>query len=173
MKNDMKGLFAAKVKDFRLPRYHELPNVGLYLEQVTKYVNGFLVPLGCSEITSSMVSNYVKKGVISAPIKKQYYAEQIAYLFFVSIGKNVLSIENIVQLFEMQKTTYDSATAYNYFCSELENMLWFVCGLKDNVENIGVTSTEAKTMLRSVIISASHIIFISNCFEELKSADKE
>lgn len=164
----MKSLFAAKVGEFRLPRYEDLPDMGLYLEQVIKYINGTLSPLGCHEITPSMVSNYVKKGVISAPARKKYYAEQIAYLIFIAIAKSVLSFEQILDLFEIQHATYDSKTAYNYFCSELENMLLFICGLKDSIDEIGVTNTQAKMMFRSVIISASHIIFINNCFAELK-----
>ncbi|RAZ93817.1 hypothetical protein DK853_38335, partial [Klebsiella oxytoca] len=81
---------------------------GLYLEQVVKYINGVLGGLGCQEITSSMVSNYVKKGYIANPVKKQYYAEQIAYLFFLSVAKNVLPMDNIETLFEMQRRTYDT-----------------------------------------------------------------
>ena len=27
------------IENFRLPRYNEIPNVGLYLEQVIKYIN--------------------------------------------------------------------------------------------------------------------------------------
>ncbi len=167
----MKSLFAEKIEGFRLPRYSELPNMGLYLEQVTKYINGYMVPLGCPEMTSSMVSNYVKKGVISAPVKKQYYAEQIAYLLFISVGKSVLSMENIASLFEMQKKIYDTETAYNYFCLEFENMLSYIGGLKDTVDTIGTSNTEAKTMLRSAIVAASHIIFVSNCFAEIKSEE--
>ncbi len=171
MEKDIKCLFAEKIKGFRLPRYTELPDVGLYLEQVTKYINGIIVPLGCPEMTSSMVSNYVKKGVISAPVKKQYYAEQLAYLLFISIGKSVLSMENIALLFEMQKKCYDTETAYNYFCLELENMLSYIGGLKETVDTIGTSNTVAKTMLRSAIVAASHIIFVSNCFAELKSGE--
>ena len=58
------------IKTFRMPRYHELPNVGLYLEQTAKYINSFLAPLGCMEITTSMISNYVKKKLIDGPVKK-------------------------------------------------------------------------------------------------------
>ena len=171
MEKDLRNLFAKKIERFRLPRYAELPDMGLYLEQVTKYINGIIVPLGCAEMTSSMVSNYVKKGVISAPVKKQYYAEQIAYLLFISVGKSVLSMENIVSLFAMQKKIYDTETAYNYFCLEFENMLSYVAGLKDTVDRIGTSNTEAKTMLRSAIFAASHIVFVSNCFDELKSGE--
>ncbi len=168
MKKDLQTIFAAKVEAFSLPRYHELPTIGLYLEQVTKYINGYLEPLGCSELTSSMVSNYVKKGVICAPEKKLYSNEQIAYLFFIAVAKNVLSIENIATLFTMQKTTYDSPIAFNYFCSELENMLGYLAGLKDTVDTIGKSNTEVKSVLRSVITSASHMIFVNHCFEIIK-----
>ena len=84
---------------FHIPRYQEIPDIGLYLEQTTKYINGFLLPLGCLEITSSMISNYVKKGYIKSPVKKQYNAEQIASLFFITLVKKVLSMENIEKLF--------------------------------------------------------------------------
>ena len=87
-----KEVKASRVQQFRLPRYQELPDVGLYLEQTTKYLNSFLAPLGCLEITSSMISNYVKKGLIANPVKKQYGREQIAYLFFIAVAKSVLSL---------------------------------------------------------------------------------
>ena len=104
------------IEQFRMPRYREIPDVGLYLDQTVKYINRFLTPLGCMEITSSMVSNYVKKGYISNPVKKQYDAEQIAYLFFISVAKSVLSMDNIARLFSMQKRMYDAETAYYFFC---------------------------------------------------------
>jgi len=169
----MKDLFAEKIKDFRLPRYNELPDVGIYLEQVTQYINGIITPLGCQEMTSSMISNYVKKGVVSAPIKKQYHADQIAYLIFVGIGKQVLSIENISRLYEMQKLVYDVPTAYNYFCDEFENMLQVIAGLKEKADEIGVTQSKEKEMLRSVIIAVSNIIFVDQSFAELGKEEEE
>ena len=36
MKQETKMQIAQSIKDFRLPRYQEIPNVGLYLEQATK-----------------------------------------------------------------------------------------------------------------------------------------
>lgn len=159
----------SSIAAFRLPRYAELPTVGLYLEQVTKYINGYLTPINCAEITPSMISNYVKKDLIPSPQKKQYSAEQIASLIFMTITKNVVSLENIVSLFEMQRDNYTLPVAYDYFCCELENMLSFVFGLKEEPErNIGVTHSEEKSFLRSVIISASHSIYLTAYFAEIK-----
>ena len=73
-------------RDYRMPRYKEIPNVGLYLEQTVKYINECLAPIEIS-ITPSMLSNYVKKGYIDRPIKKQYYADQIAYAIYIVIIK--------------------------------------------------------------------------------------
>ena len=46
-------------------------------------------------LTASMVSNYVKKGLVSNPVKKQYSREQISYLIYISIAKVSVSIDNI------------------------------------------------------------------------------
>lgn len=151
------------IQSFHLPRYQDLPNMGLYLEQTTKYINHFLAPLGCIEITSSMISNYVKKGLIPSPVKKQYYADQIAHLFFIAIAKQVLSMENITALSERQQKTYTIPVAYDYFCIELENMLYYVFGLTETVEAVGVTHTHEKQMLRSLIIAAAQIIYLDRC----------
>ena len=162
------------IEQFRMPRYREIPDVGLYLDQTVKYINRFLTPLGCMEITSSMVSNYVKKGYISNPVKKQYDAEQIAYLFFISVAKSVLSMDNIARLFSMQKHMYDAETAYDFFCDELENMLQFTFGLKEKIDEVGTPEdrSETKTMLRSTIIAVTHIIYLSSRFDTMKAPEE-
>lgn len=168
MENNIKSQFAEKVRDFRLPVYAELPNMGLYLEQVTKYINGQLSPLGFPEVTSSMISNYVKKGVVSAPVRKQYFAEHIAYLLFVCVGKSVVAIDDIFKLYEMQKKQYPLDVAYDYFCLEFKNMLMYVAGLKETVDSVGVTDTELKAVLRSVIICVSNLVFVTSSMGELE-----
>ena len=63
---------------------------------------------------------------------------------------------------ERQKRTYSPQVAYDYFCRELENMLYYTFGLTDSVANIGVTATPEKSLLRSVIIAAAHIIYLEH-----------
>lgn len=156
-------------KDFKFPRYAELPNTGLYLEQISQYVNDILNPLCGVALTPSMISNYVKKGLIASPVKKLYYTDQIAYLFAISIMKLVLPMENIQKLFTMQKKIYSIPVAYDYFCTELENALQYVYEEKESMDEIGTTSTQIKTMLRNTIISASLIIHLNECFRNLDS----
>ena len=71
MKETTKGIIQNSINGFSLPRYNDIPNVGLYLEQVVKYISEYLEPLESFSLTSSMVSNYVKKGLVENPVKKQ------------------------------------------------------------------------------------------------------
>ena len=42
MKEEIKTALTASVRDFHLPRYREIPDVGLYLEQTVKYIDNYL-----------------------------------------------------------------------------------------------------------------------------------
>lgn len=157
----------ASIRDFHMPRYQEIPDVGLYLDQTVKYINRSVAPLGYGEITSSMVSNYVKKGYIPNPVKKQYDTEQIARLLFITIVKNSITMENIGRLFVLQRNRYSPDIAYNYFCDELENVLMLTFGLKETYDQIGETDSREKQMLRSLIIAVANTIYLSDCFDRV------
>lgn len=160
MKNEMKNRLLAAIEGFHLPRYAELPSVGLYLEQTVQYINGVLSPLGYLELTSSMVSNYVKKGYLPPPVKKRYSADQIAMLIYIVIAKTALSMDHICQMQELQRRSYSIPVAYDYMCSELENVLFYQFELKDSLDKIGTTHSFEKTMFRSVIMAVTQIIYL-------------
>lgn len=160
------------IENFYLPRYSDIPNVGLYLEQVVKYISEYLEPLGSFSLTGSMVSNYVKKGLVANPVKKQYYRDQIAYLFFIAVAKNVLSMEDIRLLFEMQRETYSAKRAYDYFCSEFENVLSFVFGTKETLDTVGHDNNDTKTMLRNTIIAVAYKVYLDKYLAALHLEEK-
>ena len=168
--SDTKEFLQNSISAFHLPRYQELPDVGLYLEQVTKYISDHLAPLEDIMLTGSMISNYVKKGLIDNPVKKQYSQEQIAYLIFIAVAKTVLSMDDIHLLIEIQKKVYTSQIAYDYFCSEFENVLSYVFGIKDTLDTVGVEATQEKAMLRYTIITVAHKIYLDKCFSCLSAA---
>jgi hypothetical protein len=170
MKNQITDAISDSMRGFRLPRYHELPDVGLYLEQTTKYVNQCIRPLGFEDVTSSMIRNYVKQGLIANPVKKQYFADQIAHLIALALLKQVTPLEHISDLFLILRRggSYTVPVAYDYFCEEMENILYFRFCLKDTVDDVGVTSSLEKEMLRSAITAVSHIIYLNACFQQLE-----
>ena len=168
MKESIQQCVVKTIQEFHLPLYNEIPDVGLYLDQTVKYINTFFKPLPNMELTTSMVSNYVKKGLIDRPIKKCYSRDQICYLMFIMIAKTVISMENIQLLFTVQKKVYDEETAYEYLRLELENILEYVFGLKGNMDTFGITESDEKEMLRNTIITFSHKIYLELCFKVVK-----
>ena len=155
-----KDALADAVRGFRMPRFEEIPDVGLRLEQVTKYVRDCLAPLENVSITGSMISNYVKRGLVANPVKKQYNREQIAYLLYIAVVKNALSLDSISVLFEMQKQTHDVREAYDYFCTELEDFVFYVFGLKASPNPADRESSEEKMILRNTIIAVTHQTYL-------------
>lgn len=169
MTSETKQQVAEVFKDFRLPRYHEIPTVGLYLEQTTKYICEYLSPLQENALTSSMISNYVKKNLISNPVKKLYSRDQIAYLFFIAVAKSVLSLDALTGFIKLQQQTYGLPKAYDYFCEELENLLLFTFELKDTVQIVGEDNTDEKRLLYTCIVAAVQKVYLERCLKVIAS----
>ena len=158
---------AQSLQDFRLPRYQEIPDVGLYLEQAAKYIGGCVSPLGDMALTSSMISNYVKKGLIASPMKKQYGRDQIAYLIFIAICKSVLSLDALDAFLQIQRQTYPLQKAYDYFVREFESLLMFTFELTDTADMFPETSSDGKRLLYTCIIAAVQKVYLEKYLEAL------
>lgn len=143
---------AEYVSDFHLPRYREIPDFGLRLEQITRYLEKY-VP---ASLTGSMVSNYVKQKLVPAPIKKSYPRESIAYLLFISYIKTVMTLDDIRLMIDVQKNSYTIEVAYNYFCDEFENLLRYACGITDAPAHIGRSHSPEKELLRTALLSITY-----------------
>lgn len=167
MRQETKKQISASVENFRLPRYQEIPNVGLYLEQASKYVSEYLAVLGGDGLTSSMISNYVKKGLIESPQKKQYSRDQLAYLLFIGLAKNILSLDGLADFFQLQRRTYPLAVAYDYFCQEFENLLFFSFDLKDTVESAGEDVSDEKRLLYTCIVAVVQKVYLEKCLRAI------
>lgn len=179
MKQETKERVASSVANFRLPRYEEIPNVGLYLEQTTKYISEYLAPLGDYGLTNSMISNYVKKGLVANPVKKQYDREQIAYLFFIAVAKTVLSLDALTGFIQLQKRTYPLDVAYDFFCRQFEGLLKFSFELTDAMEisdpehSWETESLGARRLLYSCIVAVTQKIYLEKSLEAIASKTKE
>lgn len=171
MTNQQKAAIVQAMRDFHLPRYQDIPDVGLYLEQTTKYISGYLDVLHTDCITSSMISNYVKKGLIESPVKKQYSREQIAYLFFIAVAKNVLSLDALRGFIHLQQQTYTLEKAYNYFASEFENLLMYSFELKDNIDVVGGDTTDERRLLFSCIAAVTQMIYLEKCLSMIAAEE--
>lgn len=160
-----------ELNEFTLPLYDEIPDTGLYLDQVVRYINSYLESF-TQPLTSNMVSNYVKKKIIKSPNKKQYGRDHILYLIMITLCKPVMSLEQILQLFEIQRFSYDTKTAYNYFYLEFYNNLKYVFGLNENKEVVGIETTDEKLVFKNAIITVCQKIYIDHLFNQIKKSKK-
>ena len=58
MPDQITSTIARNIRDFHLPRYEDIPNVGLYLEQTVSYITEYLNPIQKGAITGSMAEAY-------------------------------------------------------------------------------------------------------------------
>ena len=121
-----KALIAGKLRrwekyldEYRLPAWEELPDIGLYMDQVVTLLTQYLdyMPPELKEeqvITPAAINNYVRKKIMPEPIKKKYYRRDIAYLIMVCTLKQCLSIPTLQAIIpagldeETLKQTYSS-----------------------------------------------------------------
>ena len=104
--------------NFSYPKWEDIPNIDLYLDQVLLYVNQVCAPISPDKdkgLTASMVNNYVKHGYISKPEKKKYQRKQIARLIAISTLKSVFSIQEIAQTLNTLQTQASSDQLYDAF----------------------------------------------------------
>ena len=100
------------------PKWSELPNIDLYLDQVLLYVNQLdncLIVDDDKGLTSAMINNYVKNGHLEKPIKKKYNRRQLARLIVITCLKNVFSIQEISKTINSLTIEESSETMYNNF----------------------------------------------------------
>lgn len=159
------------IEGFRLPSYREIPDVGLFLEQVTKYVEEIVAPLEGITITSSMISNYVKQKLIDNPVKKQYSRDQIVYIIFIAIAKSVLTLDEIRTLINVRKKEYDCFELYEFFCEEFMYQLLSIFGIEnDSIKKAKEPDNEDRFLLRNTVITATHKIYLDTIFSIRKEA---
>ena len=153
------------IRHFRLPEYEEITNVGLYLDQVTRYINEYMFPLGDDmAITSSMVSNYVKRGLVSNPVHKQYSRDQIATLIAITMVKSLLSLDHISLLVQINRDYNESLNAYNYFRDELNRAFLQVFGIEKQSEIDKNETTDLQQLIHRLAIAVAHKIYLQISF---------
>ena len=129
----------------RLPRWRELPDLELYMDQVLalieRYLSGY-PGLDEKTLTASMVNNYVKLGVMPAPQKKKYARLHLAHLIMICILKSSLPIAAIQKLLAAQMADGEPETSYDRFCDMFERTCGAVaeCVRQLSVEDAGAGS---------------------------------
>ena len=148
----MQNIEPTLLNDIHMPRWNELPNVDLYLDQVVTFINSSLNSFILSNVSNSsktenqiltktMINNYVKNKLIEPPKKKKYSKVQLAKLFVICILKQVYSMNDIKDLINIALQHSDIKIAYNSFCDQFEEALLCTYKRKDYIDNYSKDDT--------------------------------
>ncbi|MCT4597871.1 MAG: DUF1836 domain-containing protein [Vallitalea sp.] len=89
----------------------DIPNINLYMDQVTTFMDDNLGSLKRREddkiLTKTMINNYSKNHILPPPIKKKYTNNHMIMLIFIYYFKHVLSITDIQKLLSPIKDMLD------------------------------------------------------------------
>lgn len=156
------------ISEFHIPRWNELPNIDLFLEQVVTLINNALKPYIFFDsenkednelLTKTMINNYVKHGIIEPPIKKQYSKSQVAKLFAICVLKQVYSMDDIKTLLSIA-LQLEIQISYDSFCSLFEQALDCAYNQKDYIDT--TTTNDYQYLLKTVLLSCSYKIYSKN-----------
>lgn len=82
----------------------DIPNIDLYVDQVTTFIESQLSSLKRDEdekiLTKTMINNYTKNHVLPSPDKKKYSKDHVLTLILIYYLKSFLSIKDIQTLLE-------------------------------------------------------------------------
>lgn len=154
------------VAEIHLPRWDELPNLDLYMDQVLTFIEStFQSDLIIGEekiLTKTMINNYVKQGVLDAPVKKKYNKLHIASLIVICVLKQIFSISDISSLIQLELASTETASAYDQFCVALEKALAFVFEGKAFEDQY--TMTHERYLLKNAVLSFAHKLYVERAY---------
>ena len=113
MDNEVKEFLAAlqkKLVSIDYIKTEDIPNIGLYMDQVTTFMDEQLEACKRYEddkiLTKTMINNYAKNNLLPAPEKKKYSKEHVLVLIFIYYYKGILSINDIQTLLQPITTQF-------------------------------------------------------------------
>lgn len=103
--------------------WESLPDLNLYMDQVIGYMPRQLIQYGEEErLTSAMVNNYIKDGLLPRAEGKRYGKVHLAYLTAICALKQVLSVRDAGRL-AAHHADEEPREMYTRFCGELDRAL--------------------------------------------------
>ena len=165
-------LVAAKLRrweshlsEYALPAWEEIPDFGLYMEQVVTLLAQWLdyLPPELKDgelITAATINNYVRKKIMPEPVKKRYYRTHLAYLLIICTLKQSLSIATLQALIPANLTEDEVRDVYTAFARRhKEASLYFIKEVRMAAADVlhpgGLTAEEASARVEDLIVGST------------------
>ena len=102
--NEMVEKLAAQVRSSNIIEIEDIPNIDLYMDQVTTFMDKCLAQYKRYDydkvLTKTMINNSTKAKIFPAPVKKKYSRTHLMLLIMIYHLKSILSIKDIGILFQ-------------------------------------------------------------------------
>ena len=130
MSSDIQSALAA-IRRYQPARWEQIPDLGLYMDQVVTFITRMYEPLYGEDIhgylSPSMINNYVKSKLIPRPTGKKYSREQIALLTMIVALKQTSSMEDIRRMLALGEGETVEAL-YGAFTRRFTEVIDSMCG---------------------------------------------
>ena len=104
--------------------WDDLPDIPLYMDQVVGYLARQMVNTGEGDaLTSAMINNYIKDGLVERANGKKYGQEHLAYLTAIGALKQVMSVREMKVLTTVGREMRAPEKQYEYFCKYLDQAM--------------------------------------------------
>ena len=153
------------LRTMRPAEWGQIPDIDLYKDQLTEYLKrqhiGFA--LGMEEpLTSAMINNYIKSGVLPRAKGKRYDRDHIAYLTAVALLKQVLSVQETGSLLDTVMSGSEVKDFYGRYAGALDSALLKAADelsgadtddkLRDLALDLAVESYADKLLAREILL---------------------
>jgi len=138
----------------------DIPNIDLYMDQVTTYLNGKFNTSKRHDddklLTKTMINNYAKSRLLPPPEKKKYSKDHMIILILIFFFKNVISINDIQTIVTPLLKDY-------YNNDNINNSL-------EDVTNAFLNRVQKSDLIEPLIKEFKNS---QNIFGDLESSDRE
>ena len=181
------------VSGFSLPSWENIPDIGLYMDQVIVLLSqylGLISPSADKEtdddkdateeklFSAAAINNYVRLKIMPAPVKRKYYRVHIAYLIIIFTLKQAVSINIVKEMLQSEMPEESVQELYSdYVVKHHAATLLFTDIVRECAKDVLDPAKDGENLVSSFVIQEALIAGFSRVLTEklvsLKDKDKD
>ena len=171
------------VSGFKLPSWENIPDIGLYMDQVIVLLSqylGLITSAGDKEdgeqdedsgenkiFSAASVNNYVRLKIMPAPVKKKYYRVHIAYLIIIFTLKQAVSINIVKEMLSNELPEEDVQALYSdYIVKHHASTMLFTQIVRECAKDVLNPDMTGDNLVSSFVIQEALIAGFSRVLTE-------
>ncbi len=167
---------AEAARDYHCPRWNELPDIPLYMDQVVEIIRKVLdIFSDGSEpvITAPMINNYVRQKIIDPLVNKKYVKDHVSELIVISLFKRSFSMQEIKSVIRAIIDEYGMEEGYDLFCTELEEFMRISFASDNSDITLVRRGDSTEVLLRLGLMALFSKLLVQNRMEMMQSNKKK